>query len=184
MERGLMSSASAEWYTPSALEQKIRAVVMDGHDLDKYRWSLDPCADPNKRIPADMHWTAEDDGLSRHLPNSIHSVFLNPPYGRGIERWVKRFNDHFINGSDKHTQAWLVPARTDTKWFWSLTHHPCIVVLLNGRVKFEGPNNTKNSAPFPSAIVLRSGGLDQMLMLYDRAKYVFYNSGIVVKFSW
>jgi site-specific DNA-methyltransferase (adenine-specific) len=44
----------------------------------------------------------------------------------------------------------LVPARTDTQWWWdSVIHHE--VRFIKGRLKF---GNQTNSAPFPSAIVV------------------------------
>ena len=47
----------------------------------------------------------------------------------------------------------LVPARTDTKWFHDYIYNKENVEIrfLNGRLKF---GNAKNSAPFPSMIVV------------------------------
>jgi len=47
----------------------------------------------------------------------------------------------------------LVPSRTDTAWW----HNNCIkheVRFIRGRLKFGG---SKNSAPFPSAVVVMKG---------------------------
>lgn len=47
----------------------------------------------------------------------------------------------------------LVPARTDTKWWheW-IANNPCASVrYIKGRLKF---GDSKNAAPFPSAIVI------------------------------
>ena len=52
-----------------------------------------------------------------------------------------------LNGA---TVVCLVPARTDTKWW----HEYAIkgeVEFIRGRLKFGG---SKNSAPFPSAVVI------------------------------
>ena len=47
----------------------------------------------------------------------------------------------------------LLPARTDTRWFHNYIWNKKNVELrfLKGRLKFEG---SKNSAPFPSMIVI------------------------------
>jgi hypothetical protein len=52
--------------------------VMGGIDLD-------PCADPQKRVPAAKHYTKNDDGLEKAWAGR---VFMNPPYS-GASRWFK-----------------------------------------------------------------------------------------------
>ncbi|MGE5634423.1 MAG: hypothetical protein ACM3VV_04275, partial [Deltaproteobacteria bacterium] len=59
----------------------------------------------------------------------------------------------------KNVVVMLLPARTDTKWFhqyiYDSTKHKfrdhVDVLFLKGRLKF---GNSKNSAPFPSMIVI------------------------------
>lgn len=73
---------------------------------------------------------------------------MNPPYGRGIDKWVaKAFKSAKEN---KATVVCLVPARVDTRWW----HDFCAkgeVYFVKGRLKFS---DNKNSAPFPSAVVV------------------------------
>ena len=45
----------------------------------------------------------------------------------------------------------LIPARTDTKAFHDFIYHKAEVRFIRGRLKFGG---SKNSAPFPSMIVI------------------------------
>ena len=74
-------------------------------------------------------------------------IWLNPPYGRAIGRWVEKANLEAKRGG---VVVCLVPARTDTKWW----HDYCIqheVRFIKGRLKF---GDGKNSAPFPSAVVI------------------------------
>jgi hypothetical protein len=72
---------SQAWETPSELLEALSMVFG--------RFDLDPCA-PRKtrtRVQARTHFTAEDVGLS--LP--WHgTVFVNPPYGRTLAKWVLR----------------------------------------------------------------------------------------------
>lgn len=75
------------------------------------------------------------------------TVFMNPPYGRGIGEWVKKAFDSAMGGA---VVVCLLPARTDTKWW----HDYCMkgnIRFIRGRLKF---GDGKNSAPFPSAIVI------------------------------
>ena len=60
-------------------------------------------------------------------------VFVNPPYGRGLIEWVRKFareRDVF--------SVMLLPANTDTAWFaelWKAAHE---IWFLTGRVNFVG----------------------------------------------
>jgi site-specific DNA-methyltransferase (adenine-specific) len=74
------------------------------------------------------------------------AVWLNPPYGREIAKFMKKANEESKKGI---TVVCLVPARTDTNWWWDnvIMHE---VRFIKGRLKFGG----KNSAPFPSAVVV------------------------------
>ena len=73
------SSDSADWYTPDHIIQRVMEVL---GDID-----LDPCADPDRTIPAATHFTPEGDGLSRGWHGR---VYMNPPYGKEIARWVTK----------------------------------------------------------------------------------------------
>ena len=73
--------------------------------------------------------------------------WMNPPYGRDIKHWVKKAYESSLTGT---TVVCLLPARTDTAWW----HDYCMkgnIEFIRGRLKF---GNSKNSAPFPSAIVV------------------------------
>lgn len=75
------------------------------------------------------------------------AVWLNPPYGRIIKDFVAKADAESKKGI---TVVCLVPARTDTKWWWdSVIHHE--VRFIKGRLKFGDGNG---SAPFPSAVVV------------------------------
>ena len=74
-------------------------------------------------------------------------VWLNPPYGRTIKEWVAKADYESKQGA---TVVCLVPARTDTNWWWdSCIHHE--VRFIKGRLKFGGG---AGSAPFPSAVIV------------------------------
>lgn len=134
----LMSSASSEWYTPRCIiDAALEA--MGGIDLD-------PCSNSKTDpvVPAKMHYTIEDNGLL--LP--WHGrVYMNPPYGREIGKWVKKLLDEYRVFNC--VAIALVPSRTDTAWFREFKYRYCPVCFVTGRLKFSGH---KNSAPFPSAV--------------------------------
>ncbi len=74
-------------------------------------------------------------------------VWVNPPYGPGVDRWLQRAGEADLS-------VFLLPARTDTRWFHELVL-PCAqeVRFLKGRLRF---GDSKNDAPFPSMIIVFS----------------------------
>lgn len=134
------SSDTPEHYTPSEI---IEAVIACMGAID-----LDPCSNsvtlPN--VPATTHYTLEDDGLALTWHGK---VYMNPPYGREIGKWVAKLRDEYDCGNVTEAIA-LVPARTDTDWFDQLIDGYQFHCFVHGRLQFIG--NDAN-APFPSAIV-------------------------------
>ncbi len=131
----MFSSKSDEWATPQEL--------FDSLDLEFGPFNLDVCATKDN-AKCMMYYTREMDGL-RYPWSGI--CWMNPPYGREILKWVKKAYDEAHAGS---VVVCLLPARTDTKWW----HEYCMkgeIRFLQGRLKFGGH---KNSAPFPSAVVI------------------------------
>jgi hypothetical protein len=76
--------------------------------------------------------------------------YINPPYGRSIGLWIKKA---YESGS---VCVMLLPARTDTKWFHEYCMKADEIRWVKGRLKF---GDAKNSAPFPSMIVIFRGDL-------------------------
>lgn len=79
------------------------------------------------------------------VPWAGKRVFCNPPYGPGITAFLQRAHEAEI-------AVFLVPARTDTRWFHELVVTKAKEIrFIKGRLKF---GDSKNSAPFPSMIVV------------------------------
>lgn len=134
------SSKSNEWATPQKLFDELN---------EEFNFTLDPCA-TDENAKCDKHFTIEDDGLSKDWSKDV--VFMNPPYGREIKKWIKKAYEESLNGA---TVVCLIPARTDTTyWHDFIFDKADDIRFLRGRLKF---GNSKNSAPFPSAIVLYRG---------------------------
>jgi len=133
----LFTSESEEWYTPSTILEAV-------YETYENNLQTDPCSPVNNpRTKANVHYTVEDDGLAQTWNGT---VFMNPPYGNVIGDWISKAIDEYLNGGATEVII-LVPARTDTEWFHSLVSYPWCAV--KGRLKFS---ESKNSAPFPSAI--------------------------------
>ena len=95
-------------------------------------------------MPALVHFTREDDGLSRPWSGR---VYLNPPYGKGIGPWIEKVREEHEAGRVTAAVV-LVKAATDTRWFRVLSErYPRCEVA--GRLRFSG---CKDPAPFPSVL--------------------------------
>jgi phage N-6-adenine-methyltransferase len=113
-------------------------------ELDyEFDFDCDVCATADN-AKCVKYFTKEEDGLQQEWTGTC---WMNPPYGRAIKKWVQKAYESSLAGA---TVVCLLPARTDTAWW----HDYCIkgeIRFLRGRLKFGGQ---KNSAPFPSAIVI------------------------------
>lgn len=132
----MFSSAKCEWETPQDLFDKLN---------QKYRFTLDVCALPENAKCAN-YFTPEDNGLEQEWSGVC---WMNPPYGRQISKWIIKASSEVCNGRAECVVC-LLPARTDTAW-WHDYCKDANVEFIRGRLKFNGH---KNSAPFPSAIVV------------------------------
>ncbi len=134
INKGLFSSKTDQWSTP----------IDFFFELNKeFNFTLDPCADESN-AKCNKFFTKEDDGLSKNWDNEI--VFCNPPYGRKIKYWVKKSSE-----AKGGIVVMLIPARTDTRYFHEYIYHKAEIRFIKGRLKF---GDSKNSAPFPSMIVI------------------------------
>ena len=134
------------WSTPRDFFDKLDkefgftldAAALSSSTLVPDNWYGPDHPEPSRRDAFTNCWSIDaGDGV----------VWLNPPYGRTIGEWMKKANDESRHDT---TVVCLVPARTDTNWW----HNYCIqheVRFIKGRLKF---GNQKNSAPFPSAVVV------------------------------
>ncbi len=134
INQGLMTSNTDLWSTPRDFFDDYNAI---------YHFDVDVCATAENALCAKFY-SPEDNGLSKEW----HGVcWMNPPYGREIGKWMKKAYESSLHGA---TVVCLVPARTDTAW-WHEYAMKGVITFVRGRLKFGG---SKNSAPFPSAVVV------------------------------
>ena len=84
-----------------------------------------------------------------------HSVFVNPPYGRELHKWVEK--SYFESMKPNTVVVMLIPSRTDTKYWhdFILNNHAFEVRFIKGRVHFTNEDGLSGDcAPFPSAIII------------------------------
>jgi len=125
LNRGLFTSLRGDWKTPRALFQALDA---------EFHFDYDPC--PTRPIL---------DGLASEWGNIN---FVNPPYGNDIGKWIQKGYHENLRGK---TVVFLIPSRTDTRWWHDYIMKAGEIRFIRGRLKFD---DQKNSAPFPIAIVI------------------------------
>ena len=134
------TSASDTWLTPPHIFQPLG------------KFDLDPAAPIENRgwIGATTTFTELEDGLTHPWEGR---VWLNPPYGRGIDQWMKKMAEHVNTGG---AGIAFIFARTDTK-YWQRYIFPVATAILwlEGRVKFHDPTGKpgKYPAPAPSTLI-------------------------------
>lgn len=138
------SSDQTEWETPPELFKLLDT---------EFHFTLDAAARIENRKckffidPEQNAFHTRWSKLSEGMP-----VWLNPPYGREVGRWVKRAWEQSTEG-EGCTVVLLLPARTDTRWF----HDFCVrgeVRFLRGRLKFLERGERRDAAPFPNMVVV------------------------------
>lgn len=135
IDRALFRQQVVEWRTPGGVYEVLDA---------EFHFDFDPCP-----------FGGTQDGLSGLFTSwRGKRVYCNPPYGRGVEKWLER-------GLEAAVAVFLLPARTDTKWFHDIVLPKAKEIrFVRGRIKFRAndPNWKPGSgtAPFPSIIVVFS----------------------------
>lgn len=125
------SSQRLDWQTP---DEVFNA-------LDKeFEFMGDPCMPNYKELGFDG---LRDEWWSCN--------FVNPPYGREIPKWIAKGYEQWQQG---RTVVFLIPSRTDTRWWHDYIMKADEIRFIKGRLVFKGATN---SAPFPSAIVVFRG---------------------------
>lgn len=144
-----MGKINSSWYTSDSEEWATPQHVFEELNRE-FNFTLDVCAS-NTNYKVAQYFTKDVDGLAQDW-NGV--CWMNPPYGRTIGFWMKKALEASRRGS---TVVCLVPARTDTAWWHDYAMHGEFR-LLRGRLKFVKPDGSvKDSAPFPSAVVIFRG---------------------------
>lgn len=135
---GRWHSRGSDWATPHELYA----------DLDsEFHFTLDACAsDWNAKHK--NYFTEEQDGLKQDWGKNI--VFMNPPYGKVLNDWMKKAYESYQNGA---TVVCLVPAATDTAW-WHSYAMKGEIRFLRGRPRFLTKEGSWQQTFSPSVVVV------------------------------
>ena len=123
--RSQFMSERLDWQTPDHVYDKLD---------QEFCFDFDPCPH-NPQL----------DGLAIEWGQSN---FVNPPYGREIQKWIKKGYEEHMKGK---TVVFLIPSRTDTRWWHDYIMLANEIRFIEGRLKFKG---AEFNAPFPSCIAV------------------------------
>lgn len=144
INNSLFSSKDQTWETPQKLFDELNNV---------FNFNTDVCA-VKETAKCKKYFTPEIDGLSQKWGGTC---WMNPPYGREQVKWIEKAN--IETNENFATTVCLIPARPDTKvWQNIIFKHARAVCFIKGRLKF---GRSKDSAPFPSALVMFGNELTQ-----------------------
>ena len=146
----LFSSKTHDWATPQPLFDHVNAelgpFVLDAAaSEDNAKCDL-YLADALNVSWADTLWAAG------HNPGES-AVWLNPPYGRGMGKWLEKV---LWESQAVQTIVVLTMVRSDTAWWRDYAMRAAEIRLIAGRVRFVG---AKSGAPAPSCLLVFDEGL-------------------------
>ena len=121
-------SLRSDWETPKDFYTGLNK---------EFNFNFDPCPSNPTFDGLNVKWGSRN--------------FCNPPYGRQITAWIKKGYEENIKGN---LVVFLVPSRTDTRWWHDFIMKADEIRFVKGRLKF---GEAKNSAPFPSCVVVFRG---------------------------
>jgi site-specific DNA-methyltransferase (adenine-specific) len=130
----LYSSQKEDWATPQEFFDRLNHV---------FHFELDVCASP-ENTKCSQYFTKEQDALTRSW-NTARSIWMKKAYMESLKGCIV---------------VCLVHARTDTRWWHDWVKNKGVVIFVKGRLKF---GDSKNSAPFPSAVVVYGLDLEHVI---------------------
>jgi hypothetical protein len=103
---------------------------------EEFNFTFDPCPLHSKINGLEINW--------------IGNVFINPPYGKEIKKWLEKAMQELQKNCN--LCVFLLPAYPDVKWFHEIVLEKANEIrFIKGRLKF---GDHKQTAPFASMIVI------------------------------
>ena len=130
--KGCLMSVNPNWKTPEWLYQELNK---------EFKFDFDPC-------PVNPNF----DGLNVEWGNRN---YVNPPY-KDNKLWLKKGFEEWKKGK---TCVFLIPSRTDSRYWHDFVMNANEIRFIKGRLKFQG---AKHSSPFPSCIVVFNGEIAKL----------------------
>lgn len=121
----MFSSKKDDWETPQTLFDKMNAIYNFSYDL--------AASDDNTKC--EHYFTKENDSLATDWTKIKGNLWLNPPYGRDLRKWVQKAYESSLERQG--VIVMLIPSRTDTSYWHDFIFNKAKIDFLRGRLKFE-----------------------------------------------
>ncbi len=158
----LFSSKSTDWATPDHIFEELNK---------EFQFDMDASASlENNKCPCYLDleinalsvWSWQSpvfvkdrDGNSIHPAAPRRSIFLNPPWGRAIGKWLQRAYSESRNSLGMApTIVCLIPACTDTRWWRDFVWKAAEVRLITGRPHFIRADGHTGPSPKGACIAI------------------------------
>lgn len=114
----------------------------------EFNFTLDACASVDN-TKCDRYITREVDAFTVSWVDLAEggAVWVNPPYQRGLKKWVMKAYQESLKGV---TVVMLVIAHTDTTWWHDIAMRAQEIRLVKGLLEFS----RRGRAPFASAVLI------------------------------
>ena len=129
------------WATPQALFEKLDA---------EFNFELDVCAIPENK-KCDRFFSPEQNGLTQEWSTPkkcLYAIWMNPPYGLEIERWMKKAYETSLRG---YTVVALIPNRSNAPWWHDYVMKASEIRFIKHKVSFEGE---AEGVPFWGSVIV------------------------------
>lgn len=144
----MFSHKSDEYRTPKKLYDLLNSEFH--FDIDA-ACTIDNCL-CNFGLAVEIQDSLQMDWCNLFDFKKMPTIFLNPPYSK-IKAFLMK---SYIESCKGCTVVCLIPVRSDTGYWHDFVMRAAEIRFIKGRVKYELPDvdYVKNSAPFPSCIVV------------------------------
>lgn len=148
---GLSNSSNfTGWTTPEWILERLYPIVGGQFDLDP----CSPTSNAKKAtVRAYKYYTGDDEqdcGLANDWDGA---VFVNPPYGKQLIKWVKKCDLEFNSGRAKLIIG-LLPLRSDVLYWQQYIANKTSILFFQGRLQFGGLGENCGRAPFSSVLCI------------------------------
>lgn len=134
------SKSTDEWGTPQELFDKLNR---------EFGFTLDAAA-TQENHKVEYYYTKDTAGNQGDLSKvwyGTNIVWMNPPYGRGIDKWMKKAYDEAQLGA---TVVCLIPNRSNAPWWHEYVMMASEIRFIRKKVPFCGPIS---GVPFWGSVV-------------------------------
>ena len=124
INKGLFTSLKQDWKTPKRFYEELNK---------EFNFDFDPCPVNPSFDGLDVEWGSCN--------------FVNPPYNK-LKDWLKKGFEEWKKGK---TVVFLIPSRTDTRYWHDYCMKATEIRFIKGRLHFDDSNKP---APFPSCVIV------------------------------